>query len=189
MQAFSEQLIERRFLLHRALELLLLRDVPQSQRGKNGFAVRIPDRHQGPGGVEAGAVPAQVAALDLPHRFATRRLLEQRLQQTMVLRRRDDGDRLADRFACGPAEHPLGRGVPRQDGAVERATDDGGVRVLDDSRKHRLCRRAVLLAVPVGREPNPPPVGNEPTPSALQVRPRRLPGLLQSLVRFLGAAH
>jgi len=42
-----------------ALELALLRDIPQSQRKKNGFAVRIPDRHQGPGGVDAGAIPAQ----------------------------------------------------------------------------------------------------------------------------------
>ena len=46
--------------------------------------------------------------------------------------RHDHGGRLADHLALGIAEYPLGAGVPRSNGAVERAADDRIVGILDD---------------------------------------------------------
>ena len=46
--------------------------------------------------------------------------------------RHEHGDRLADHLALGIAEYPLRAGVPRSNGAVERAADDRIVGILDD---------------------------------------------------------
>src|ERR1051325_6080269 len=52
----------------------------------------------------------------------------------------DRADRAAVHFRRGIAEHPLRRGVPRRDDAVEILADDGVVRGLNNRGQQRLVR-------------------------------------------------
>ena len=100
------------------------------------------------------------AALRLHHLAAPEAIHHLHVFRSTVLGN-DERDGLADRVARRPSEHPLGRGIPRGDGAVQVLTDDRVLGGLDDGRE--VCPRIELrLAVCVT---------HQRTPQRLEVRP------------------
>ncbi len=117
------------------LGLLLGRDVARDLGGAHDAPVRVADRGHGEGDVEQASVLADPDRLEVIDLQAVADATQDPILLVVAVGRDDQRDVPPDRLLRGPAEHALGRLVPRLDHPVDVLAHDRVVGGFHDGRE------------------------------------------------------